>query len=111
MIKLGELTPLTCPECHGTLVKLQDGSTVRFRCHTGHSFTADSLLSGITQSNEEILWQAIKGLDEAQMLLEHLGTHYAEAGQEKAAGQFFAEARRAENRAKHIRETILKTNE
>jgi two-component system, chemotaxis family, protein-glutamate methylesterase/glutaminase len=44
--QLGEPSLFTCPECHGTLLKLRDEHPLRFRCHTGHAFTADSLLSG-----------------------------------------------------------------
>src|SRR5688572_24313817 len=30
---MGELTPYTCPECHGVLSAIKDGEFVRFRCH------------------------------------------------------------------------------
>jgi len=34
-----------CPDCGGTLWELQDGDLLRFRCRTGHAFSAESLLS------------------------------------------------------------------
>lgn len=106
-VQLGDLTPYTCPECHGTLVMLKDGETPRFRCHTGHSFTADALLAGITESNEDILWQAMRGLDETIMLLEHLGKHYTDAGQLDNAERFFAKARQMAGRARAIQAAIM----
>src|SRR5690606_36324302 len=48
----GELTPFTCPECHGTLVKLIEGNMLRYRCHTGHAYTASSLLAEVSESIE-----------------------------------------------------------
>jgi len=45
----GELTPYTCPECHGVLSALQEGDRIRFRCHTGHAFSADTLLASISE--------------------------------------------------------------
>ncbi len=48
VMKLGELTPYTCPDCHGVLSSLKDGKRVRFRCHTGHAFSADALLATVT---------------------------------------------------------------
>lgn len=43
IMNFGELTPYTCPECHGVLTQLQDGKRARFRCHIGHAFSANSL--------------------------------------------------------------------
>ncbi|MEI6945969.1 chemotaxis protein CheB [Paraflavisolibacter sp. H34] len=47
ILNLGRPAPLTCPECHGALVELTEGNLTRYRCHTGHSFTQSSLLSGV----------------------------------------------------------------
>src|SRR5215203_337346 len=60
VMKFGELTPYTCPDCHGVLFQLKDGNRPRFRCHTGHAFSSDSLLSSVSQSIEESLWNAIR---------------------------------------------------
>jgi two-component system chemotaxis response regulator CheB len=38
LMQLGELSPYTCPECHGVLLQLHDGGIIRFRCHAGHAF-------------------------------------------------------------------------
>ena len=43
--RLGKLAPFTCPECHGALWQIEDGSMLRFRCHVGHAYTADAVLS------------------------------------------------------------------
>ena len=68
--QLGQLSPLTCPDCHGTLVSIQEGTLIRYRCHTGHGFTSKALLSGINQTVEDSLWNAIRALEETVMLLE-----------------------------------------
>jgi two-component system chemotaxis response regulator CheB len=43
--KLGTPSPFTCPECQGPLWEIGDASMLRFRCHVGHAFTADAMLS------------------------------------------------------------------
>ena len=67
---IGEVSTLTCPECHGVLVSIEEGSLTRYRCHTGHGFTAKSLLSGVKQTVEDSVWNAIRALEETVMLLE-----------------------------------------
>ena len=42
IMQVGELTPFTCPECHGVLVALREHKMTRYRCHTGHGYS-DSL--------------------------------------------------------------------
>lgn len=47
IMELGTLTPFTCPECHGALVKIAEGKMSRFRCHTGHAYTDNALLESV----------------------------------------------------------------
>ncbi|WP_375445966.1 chemotaxis protein CheB [uncultured Fibrella sp.] len=72
LVEVGQLTPFTCPECHGTLVRIQEGQLLRYRCHTGHGFTTEALLSGVKQTLEDALWNAIRALEEMMMLLEQV---------------------------------------
>jgi two-component system chemotaxis response regulator CheB len=41
----GRLTALSCPECHGPLCELPEKNMLRFRCHCGHAYSAQSLAS------------------------------------------------------------------
>ena len=43
--QIGQPTLLICPECHTPLWEIQDGGPLRFRCPTGHAFTAESMLA------------------------------------------------------------------
>ena len=40
---LGKPSRFTCPECHGALWEIEDGSLLRYRCHVGHAYTADAV--------------------------------------------------------------------
>jgi two-component system, chemotaxis family, protein-glutamate methylesterase/glutaminase len=68
-----------CPECHGVLLQLDEGGRIRFRCHTGHAYSVDSLLAAIGEGIEDSLWNAIRALEEGGLLMhriaEHLRTH------------------------------------
>lgn len=69
-LNLGPPTELTCPDCGGVLAQIEEGRIVRFRCHTGHAYSGQSLLA---QANERIdthLWRALRAVDERCLLLE-----------------------------------------
>jgi len=107
VMDFGELTPYTCPECHGVLSALREGDMTRFRCHTGHAFTSDSLLASVTENIEDSLWSAIRGVDESIILLNHMGDHFAEANQPKLAAVFFRKAKEAQTRNELIRTVVM----
>jgi two-component system chemotaxis response regulator CheB len=107
IMKFGELSPYTCPDCHGVLVSIKDGKRKRFRCHTGHGFSADSLLATVTENIEESLYSAIRGVEESIMLLNHIGDHFAETNQTKLAALYFQKANEAESRAALVRQVVM----
>jgi len=111
VMRFGELSPFTCPDCRGVLTLLKEGKIVRFRCHTGHAVSASSLLQGANEILEEKLWDGVRALDEAVMLLNRLGEKFAAAGNTRAAEQCFDKAREAHQRAHAIREAAKQTEE
>ena len=69
MNALGRLVPFTCPDCGGNLWEVNSGKLLRFRCHTGHAFTADALLHSSQHKLEETLWVALRMMEERRNLL------------------------------------------
>jgi two-component system chemotaxis response regulator CheB len=97
-----------CPECHGTLLQLKENGRTRYRCHTGHAYSADSLLSEITEGVEASLWNAIRAIDESVMLLRHMAEHVREAGNgDGVAEQFLEKAEDAERRSALVRRAVF----
>lgn len=107
----GELSPFTCPECHGVLTSLHEGKIVRFRCHTGHAFSATTLLNSTTEQVEERLWDAVRALDEIVMLLNSMGEEFAKSGNTRAAERCFDKAREAHERSQPIREAATRNED
>jgi two-component system, chemotaxis family, protein-glutamate methylesterase/glutaminase len=107
IMEMGTLTPFTCPECKGALVKIPEGEMSRFRCHTGHAYTDNALLEAVSESTGEMLWQVMRSLEEDVMLLNHMGQHLKEAGNADRAEKFFKKARELEKRSKTFHETVL----
>lgn len=66
---LGDPSFFTCPECHGSMVEIKEGSIRRFRCHTGHAFSEPSLEAQGAAQVERTLWEAVAQLEEQLVLL------------------------------------------
>lgn len=48
---LGDQVPFNCPGCGNVLWKINSDSTLRYRCHTGHAYTAAVLWAEQTQAH------------------------------------------------------------
>jgi len=107
ILEMGELTTFTCPECHGALIRLFEGNLIRFRCHTGHAYTASALLSGITESVEDALWQAMRGMEEATLLLNKMAEQFVKDGQSTEGEIFKKKADIMADRARVIHESVF----
>ncbi|CAN5166222.1 chemotaxis protein CheB [soil metagenome] len=66
---LGDQVPFNCPGCGGVLWKVDKGDALRFRCHTGHAYTAATLLAEQTEKIEETMWVALRMFEERKNLL------------------------------------------
>jgi two-component system, chemotaxis family, protein-glutamate methylesterase/glutaminase len=71
---LGHLSALTCPDCGGGLWEISGAPPLRFRCHTGHAFTARSLDNAQLQATDQSLWASVRTLQEREILLRRLAT-------------------------------------
>jgi two-component system chemotaxis response regulator CheB len=66
---LGHQVPFNCPDCGGVLWKVED-HPLRFRCHTGHAFTASELASAQSDKIQETLWISLRMFEERKNLLQ-----------------------------------------
>ncbi|HEY1304658.1 MAG TPA: chemotaxis protein CheB [Vicinamibacterales bacterium] len=73
--QLGAPSSIACPECHGVLLQVADDGLLRFRCHTGHAYSVETLIAAIGEGIEATLWAGVRSLEEAQILLKQLAEH------------------------------------
>ena len=107
ILKLGEPSLFTCPDCHGTLVQLREKGPLRFRCHTGHAFTAASLIEALTESGENTLWSALRIMEEKIMLLRDMAKHLHDRQDPGGAAKLLGEAQMILKRAQFVRRALL----
>lgn len=65
---LGKLSRLVCPECSGSLWEVDDEHILRFRCHIGHAFSAQSLAADQSSALERALSIALRTMDDTAAL-------------------------------------------
>jgi two-component system chemotaxis response regulator CheB len=70
--RLGVLSPFTCPECNGALWEIGDGSMLRYRCHVGHAFTAESVLTGRAAEVDRMLESLLRSHQERAALVRRM---------------------------------------
>lgn len=72
MTALGKPSVFTCPDCGGVLFELANEGIIRFKCHTGHSYSVNELLLKQNKNLETSLWVALRSLEERKKLLSQL---------------------------------------
>ena len=104
--KVGNQVPFNCPGCGGVLWQVKKDNNLRFRCHTGHAYTAAALLAEQTEKIEETMWSALRMFEERKNLLTEMAQEKKGVGSKSALER----AKMSEVHIQRIR-AILNTDE
>ncbi len=105
--QIGTRTTYTCPECNGSIWQIGKEEPLRFRCHTGHSFTADIFLSEQTQNIENALWSAVRAMEEKVTFSRQMAERMKNYNLQKAATEYQDHAQSLDEEVSLIRGIIL----
>ena len=89
---MADPSPLACPECGGGLSEVRAAKPLRFRCHTGHGFTARALQRLHEEGAEQALWATLRTLRERELLLQRVSVFARATGDEPQAQAALASA-------------------
>jgi two-component system chemotaxis response regulator CheB len=104
--KIGTPSSLTCPECNGALWEIHRKVPTRYRCHTGHAFTARVLEALQSNAVEDAIWGAVRALHEQERLFGKLSEKELQSGHREEAMEHQAKATRARAHSQALRELI-----
>ncbi len=104
--QLGERSVLSCPECHGVLWEIGEGSQRRFRCHVGHGFSEASLEREQASEMTQALVSALRALEERVMLVGRLGESADQARRSSLAKHWHERAAEYQEQADLIRRIL-----
>jgi two-component system chemotaxis response regulator CheB len=102
----GRLSPLSCPDCGGTLWEMDDGGVLRFECRVGHAYSEASMLEQQGKALEMALWTSLRVLEERAELNRRLSRRLARRGSSATAASFERQAVEAEEHAVHLRRLL-----
>lgn len=105
--QIGTRTSYTCPECNGSIWQIGKEEPLRFRCHTGHSFTANIFLSEQTQNIENALWSAVRAMEEKVTFSRQMAERMKNLNLQKAATEYQEQAQSLDQEVLLIRGIIL----
>jgi two-component system chemotaxis response regulator CheB len=104
VLDLGHLSPNACPECHGSLTEIREGSIARYRCHAGHAYSLRTLLAETEIAIEKSLWNTVRAIEERSFLLRTMERRARESGDDRLADRYAADAGRDEANAQQVRQ-------
>lgn len=104
--ELGEPSALSCPECQGVLSEIGGTRPLRYRCQTGHGFTAEFLASRIDDVDEAIR-VAMRIMEERVTLVERMARDARETKREAVAELYEARAEEYRRYATTLRDAAI----
>lgn len=93
---------LNCPACRSALYELEDRRVLRFRCRSGHAFSALSLISGQADARESMMSSIFGALIEEVTLTKRLLNHPDYSGEPHIAGGLAARVANLEKEAAQV---------
>jgi two-component system, chemotaxis family, protein-glutamate methylesterase/glutaminase len=105
LAEIASPSPLTCPECGGGLWEINQARPPRFRCHTGHGYSLQTLQHAMHGTTEALLWAAERAL-QADAAVSHRMAEELRKTEDGAAAEEDAYASSHEKKAKLLRRLI-----
>ncbi len=96
----------SCPDCGGVLWQMNEQGFIRFRCHVGHAYSAESLLQQQAEQLEASMWYAVRTLVDKSKLSRQLAQRARDRNHDLTALRFEEQAQAATQHADVIRRLI-----
>jgi two-component system chemotaxis response regulator CheB len=111
MDRIGRRSLLACPDCHGVMWEIQEGTLLRYRCHVGHAYTAELMSLALDENLYRALGSGLRALDERVALAEKLYEQAEESGRTHLAESWRKKLAEYNHEAKILRESIRRFDE
>jgi two-component system, chemotaxis family, protein-glutamate methylesterase/glutaminase len=106
--RIGKRSTFTCPECHGTLWEMGEEGVLRFRCHVGHAYTAETLVAEQSGGLEDALWAAVRAFEENSKLAARMAERARGLDDAEVERKFAQRAETARQHADEVRALLAR---
>lgn len=103
MDAFGRRSVLACPDCGGVMWEIDEGDLSRFRCHVGHTYTAEMMSLALDESLRRALASALRALEERVALAHKLQSQAKAGGHRLLMETWAAKVKEFENEMDIIR--------
>jgi two-component system chemotaxis response regulator CheB len=104
---IGKPAGISCPECQGPLWEVTDDSILRYRCHVGHAFTAETMLAAQSREIEQTLARLLRTHTERAQLLHRMSEEAEQRQRLEDARRWRKRAREHEDDAEVVRRMVV----
>ncbi|WP_428486846.1 chemotaxis protein CheB [Rhodopila sp.] len=105
--KIADPVALTCPACGGVLSELQSKPPLRFRCQTGHGFTAEILDQQQSGPTEQAIMVALRIVQERATLTERMAQEARAGGRNHSASMLEQRLEELRKHAEQLRQVAI----
>jgi two-component system chemotaxis response regulator CheB len=106
MDNIGRRSVLACPDCGGVMWEIDEDELIRYRCHVGHTYTAELMSLAIDDGLRWALAAALRALEERVALARKLEQQAIKAGHRLLADNWAEKGREFEIELGVIRDSI-----
>jgi two-component system chemotaxis response regulator CheB len=106
---IGEHSLYSCPDCGGGLWQMKTNGVTRYRCHVGHAFTEDSLITMMQTNTETALWTAMRIIEERKSLLKTLAEKEEANGSKEVFKRYSKRVKELEAQINQIKKVLFNT--
>jgi two-component system chemotaxis response regulator CheB len=103
---IGRRSVLACPDCGGVMWEIDEDELVRFRCHVGHTYTAEVMSLALDENLRRALGSALRALEERLALARKLERQALDSGHRLLAENWADRAREFEREMDVIRMSV-----
>jgi len=103
MDEFGRRSVLACPDCGGVMWEIDEGDMSRFRCHVGHTYTAELMSLALDENLRRALASALRALEERAALARKLYEQAKTTGHRLLAENWAAKLKEFEREMEIIR--------
>jgi two-component system, chemotaxis family, protein-glutamate methylesterase/glutaminase len=111
MDSLGRRSALACPDCHGVMWEIDEGELVRYRCHVGHTYTAELMSVALDENLRRALGSALRALEERRTLAAKLEKQAEQSGLPHLAASWARKSLEFQRELDVIRESVQRLDE